>query len=52
VGQPGGLVLDDVVRRTPNREPSPGAAADLVAGLRGDDDPDLLDPRLAIASMP
>jgi hypothetical protein len=37
---------------TPNARPVAGRRADLVARLGGDDDPDLADPRRAIASMP
>ena len=46
VGQAGRLVLDDVGQLHAEPRAVAGRRADLVAGLRGDDDPDLLDPRL------
>ena len=44
VGEPGGLVLDDVGDRHAELRAVAGRRADLVAGLGRDDDPDLLDP--------
>ena len=41
--EPGRLVLDDVGDLDPEARAVTGGAADLVAGLRRDDDPDLLD---------
>src|ERR1700733_5811759 len=44
VGEAGGLVLDDVGDLGPELGAVAGRLADLVAGLRRDDDPDLLHP--------
>ena len=52
VGEAGGLVLQDVGDLDAEGRAVAGDLVDLLAGLGGDDDPDLLDARLAIASMP
>ena len=44
VGEPGRLVLDDVGDLRPEVRPVPGRLADLIPGLRRDDDPDLRHP--------
>ena len=46
VGEPGRLVLDDVGDPHPELRAVAGRLADLVAGLGGDDDPDLADARV------